>query len=80
MPVSLYFLGSFLAHLRDYQCRLGLAVSKWWREAGGSPTMWLAERSAALVVIIIGREILFGSNGGLVAALKLGSAQLWLPG
>jgi hypothetical protein len=41
--------------------------------------IWLAERSAALVVIIIGSEILFGSNGGLVAALKLGCAQLWLP-
>ena len=42
--------------------------------------MWLAERSAALVVIIIGSEILFGSNGGLEAALELGCAQLWLPG
>jgi len=39
--------------------------------------IWLAERSAALV--IIGSEILFGSNGGLVTALKLGWAQLWLP-
>ena len=41
--------------------------------------IWLAERSAALVVIIIGSEILFGSNGGLVTALKLGRARLWLP-
>jgi len=41
--------------------------------------IWLAERSAALVVTIIASEILCGSNGGLVAALKLACAQLWLP-